>query len=94
MSLLLWMAFGLLAGAVVHNVYVTHITKDSVIQASKNVMNESEINKAFKARVKDKTGTTIKLDVLDSMGSSVCEVNVTGQDVARDIVRGDILYVN
>lgn len=93
MSLLLCLALGLLAGAAVYNVYVTHITKYNAIRASKDAMSESEMKKAFKARVKEKTGTSIKLDVLDSMGSSVCEVNVTGEDVARDIVRGDILYV-
>lgn len=93
MSLLLWMLFGALAGAVVYTAYVTHITKPSALQAAKNAMSSDEIRKTMKAIIKERTGTSIKLDMLDSMGSSVCEVNVTGQDVARDVTRGDIIYV-
>lgn len=94
MSFLLWMALGVLAGTAVYTAHVTYITKQSALKAAKNVMSSDEIRKTAKAVFKEKTGTSITLDMLDSMGSSVCEVKVTGEDIARDIVRGDTLYVN
>lgn len=91
MSFLLWMTLGLLAGTAVYTAHVTYITKQSALKAAKNVMSSDEIRKTMRAIVTEATGTSIKLDMLDSMGSSVCEVKVTGEEIARDIVRGDIL---
>ncbi|MBU3178383.1 hypothetical protein KPL47_18830 [Clostridium estertheticum] len=93
MSLLLLMLLGAIAGAVVYEVYVTYITKESALQATKNAMKTDELKKAFKARIKEKTATSIKLDVLDSMSNSICEVIINGQDVAQDVAQGDVLYV-
>ena len=93
MSLLLWMLLGAFAGAVVYQSYVEHITKQSALQAAKNAMNADELKKALKARIKEKTATSIKLDVLDSMSNSICEVVITGQDVAQDVVSGSVIYV-
>lgn len=93
MSLLLWMLAGLVVGGVVYTVYVSNITKSSALQAAKSKMNSDELRKAFKAKVKDRTTSSIKLDVLDSMSNSICEVDITGEYVASDIRRGDVLTI-
>lgn len=93
MSLLLWMLAGLIAGGVVYTAYTSNITKSSAVQAAKNVMKSDELKKAFKAKVKDKTTSSIKLDVLDSMSNSICEVNISGDYVANDIRRGDVITI-
>ena len=91
MSLLLWALLGAVTGAVVYTVYVNYITKQSALEAAKSKMSSSEIRNAFKAKVKNKTSTSIKLDVLDAMSNSVCEVDITGEEVASDIRIGDTI---
>ena len=93
MSLLGWLILGALLGVVVYETYVSYIDKKSAIEAAKKVMKDDEFKKTLKAKVLEKSSSSIKLDMLDSSSSTVCQVKISGDNVSNDIKCADIIYV-
>lgn len=93
MSLLGWLIFGALVGAVVYEVYVSYITKKSAIQAAEKVMTNDEFARTLKARIKEKSSNAVKLEMLDSASNTICEVKISGESVSSEIRCSEIIYV-
>lgn len=93
MSLLGWLIFGALVGAVVYEAYVSYITKKSAIQAAEKVMTSDEFARTLKARIKEKSSNAVKLEMLDSSSNTICEVKISGESVSSEMRCSDIIYV-
>ena len=82
-----WLLLGGILAAAAIVIYVSYLDRYTAQQKL------GELGNIIKAKVKEKSGNTVKLDALDDMGNTQ-EVEMTASDgVSSDIYEGQTIYV-
>ncbi len=96
LRLLVGVAVGGLVGAAGYGVYKL-ITSDSLKEDVKDDLREQDedlLQKAFKAKVKEKENDEVTLDIFDEWSSDpIAETTIHGDEVASDIYVGQLIYL-